>query len=460
VQTRRDQLHAYRFMTRRAMSALVTGEPDTVEPPMRRLTIMTISGVMIAIVVAAAFAVIGLLRPGGGDDWQEDGTVVIERETGARYVVVAGELRPALNYASAVLASQSNGEAAVELVPRDKLDDLERGTTIGTPGLPDSMPSAEELIDGPVAVCSRPADSDSATVSTEVEVFVGTSPDMELVPEGQAILAQKVGDKAQWLLANGRRHQIANEVVSSLGIGGRPAVVGGAFLSAIPEGDPLKPPRIDGIGQAPQGVQGANGLKVGQVIEVSGGGGFRVLLKDGIATISSVEARLIERAANSPGPARSMASSELPTTQATASWDAVSEQTDDLPAELPSTYAAAAAVHAACAVLDDEGALTLAVPEVEYGGSEPSAEGVGSATGDADVVTMKPGAALLAKSRQGKGVYLVAEPGRAYPAASQEVLAGFGYAETEPVVLTDDLIGILPDGPAFNPQEALAEARS
>jgi hypothetical protein len=75
-------------------------------------------------------------------------------------------------------------------------------------------------------------------------------------------------------------------------------------------------------------------------------------------------------------------------------------------------------------------------------------------------VTMKPGAALLAKSRQGKGVYLVAQPGRAYPAASQEVLAGFGYAEAEPVVLTDDLIGILPDGPAFNPQEALAEARS
>lgn len=79
--TRRDQLHAYRFLTRRALAALVTGEPDAVEPPMRRLTVTTMSGFMVAVLVAAGFAVYGVVKPSAGTSWKEPGAVVVERET-------------------------------------------------------------------------------------------------------------------------------------------------------------------------------------------------------------------------------------------------------------------------------------------------------------------------------------------------------------------------------------------
>jgi hypothetical protein len=62
VQNRRDLLQAYRFQARRAIAALVTGQPNVAEPPMRRLTLTTISGVVIAVLVAVGFALFGILR--------------------------------------------------------------------------------------------------------------------------------------------------------------------------------------------------------------------------------------------------------------------------------------------------------------------------------------------------------------------------------------------------------------
>jgi len=53
MQSRRDQLQAYRFLTRRAQAALLTGEPDTLEAPMRRLTTLTISGLLVAALVTS-----------------------------------------------------------------------------------------------------------------------------------------------------------------------------------------------------------------------------------------------------------------------------------------------------------------------------------------------------------------------------------------------------------------------
>src|SRR5258708_6882844 len=51
----------------------------------------------------AAVALYGVLMPGGATHWQESGAVIVEKETGARYVYLAGRLHPVLNYASALL---------------------------------------------------------------------------------------------------------------------------------------------------------------------------------------------------------------------------------------------------------------------------------------------------------------------------------------------------------------------
>src|SRR5262249_60998194 len=81
------------------------GEPDAGEAPTRRIGAAMCSGVMVAILVAAGFGIFGLLRPGGKEGWKAPGTLVVEKETGTRYVYIPtdGALHPVLNYASARL---------------------------------------------------------------------------------------------------------------------------------------------------------------------------------------------------------------------------------------------------------------------------------------------------------------------------------------------------------------------
>src|SRR3954452_5769210 len=111
MQTRKDLLQAHRLMTQRAAQALLIGEPDSPELPLRRINVASFIGIMIAILVGAAFGIVGLLSGGGGaQDLEKPGTLIIEKETGARYVWCQGgtrELCPVANFASAKLLSDS-----------------------------------------------------------------------------------------------------------------------------------------------------------------------------------------------------------------------------------------------------------------------------------------------------------------------------------------------------------------
>ena len=178
MQTRRDQLQAYRFLTRRALAALVTGEPNTVEPPMRRLTLTTVSGIMIAAVVAAGFAFVGLVHPSVGDKWRKQGAIIVERETGARYVLLKNVLHPVLNYSSAVLAVSGSGgaNADVVLVDRAELNGTTRGPAIGIAGIPDSLPSAANLVSSPWTACSRQQADAQGSITARVSLYAGSDP--------------------------------------------------------------------------------------------------------------------------------------------------------------------------------------------------------------------------------------------------------------------------------------------
>ena len=213
MQTRRDQLHAYRFMTRRAMSSLVTGEPDAVEPPMRRLTVTTLSGVMVAIVVAAVFAVVGLLKGGGGDAWRTEGAVVVEEETGARYVNLGETLYPVLNFSSAVLASGAGDAVQVQQVSRSDLASAERGQLIGITGLPDSMPAPDDLVRGPITVCSQPV-RDGIETLAEVVVRVGPKRTDD-VPASEGVYVESF-DGERFLLFGSQRLPVSPEVDAAI----------------------------------------------------------------------------------------------------------------------------------------------------------------------------------------------------------------------------------------------------
>src|SRR4051812_30204123 len=101
MQTRRDQLRAYRFATRRIASAMVRADPEAAEQPLRRLGRSGFAGLMIAALVVAGVAILGVLRPGGGDAWRDGRSLIVDADAMSRYVFVDGVLHPVLNYTSA-----------------------------------------------------------------------------------------------------------------------------------------------------------------------------------------------------------------------------------------------------------------------------------------------------------------------------------------------------------------------
>ena len=155
MQSRRDLFQAHRLMTRRAALALLGGEPDVPDQPLRRLNVATISGVLVGVIVVALFGLLGLLFHGGQSLQRQPGTLVIDKETGASYVFCqGGKLCPVLNYASARLALRSSA-VTQQVVSQATLTRYARGPLIGIQGLPQPLPASSLLIRQPWSVCTR-----------------------------------------------------------------------------------------------------------------------------------------------------------------------------------------------------------------------------------------------------------------------------------------------------------------
>ena len=295
MQTRRDQLQAYRFLNRRALAALVTGEPDVVEPPMRRLTVTTISGIMIAVLIAVGFALFGVLKPTPGDKWKEAGAIIVERETGARYVLIDNVLHPALNYSSAVLAVGTNQTAHVVLVDRSDLKGAKRGATVGIDGIPDSLPSAKTLVKSPWTVCSRLQGAQGDQLAARASVLVGSDAAARQLPANQGVLVRGVSDGASYLLWHGQRLVIASSsVATSLGLQNADSVqVGTAFLDAVPPGTPLNAPNVPQVGTvSSMAIEGSHPV-VGQLLHITDNDQSFLVLADGVAALDNVQTALL-----------------------------------------------------------------------------------------------------------------------------------------------------------------------
>src|SRR2546421_3307213 len=193
MQTRRGQLRRYRFVARRMVSALLSGEPETTERPMRQLALAMFGSFLVGAIVLAIVGVYGLLNPGGGTP--ADNSVVIERETGARYVYTRNTLFPVYNFASALLIL-GTADATVETMSRNSLRGLPRSRqTYGILGAPDSLPDPGALVSTPWTVCSAPRSADSPAPATRL--LVGRQP-----PGGSGL-----GDSALLVVVDGTQNR-------------------------------------------------------------------------------------------------------------------------------------------------------------------------------------------------------------------------------------------------------------
>jgi len=133
MQTRRDQLQAYRFVTRRIVSAMLSGEPETTERPMRRFGLAVFGSAMLAAIIFAGVGVYGFIFPSGAK--LNDPSIIIEKESGARFVYVDGQLHRVLNFTSARLLIGAE-TPEIKTVSAQSLSAYPRGPRSGSPTCP------------------------------------------------------------------------------------------------------------------------------------------------------------------------------------------------------------------------------------------------------------------------------------------------------------------------------------
>ncbi|WP_341718049.1 type VII secretion protein EccB [Micromonospora sp. FIMYZ51] len=466
--SRRDQVQSYQFFLQRMTSALVAREPDPESAPFRRLGGAGFASVMVAVLCLAAVGVYGLLRPGGATKWKDNPAVILEKETGTRYLYREGRLHPVVNYASALLALGS--AAPTVAVSRNSLVGTPRGPRIGIPDAPDALPARGRILAGPWTLCTQPArDAAGGTVVTTV-LTVGRAPVGGREPGDAALLVRERKTKRMHLIWRDHRYEIRNEkiVLEGLTMSAEPVVeVGGAWLNALPAGEPIATRQVADRGSLSSALPDA---RVGQVFVVESQNGSRqyyLAERERLVPITPVQADVlladdateaaypdgekpapIELAAGAAAGARKAAAPGQGRHRAPEQRPEIARLTGDQPA-----------ICAAYQPGQNEPTVLLDAQVQPVREPVRTREQTRDGVPLADRVVIEPGHGVLvtavsAPEQESGTVNLVTDLGYRYPLASAEVSGMLGYAGVQPVRLPASLVVRLPAGPALDPTTA------
>ncbi|MBO4207311.1 type VII secretion protein EccB [Micromonospora echinofusca] len=464
MQSKRDQLQAHNFVVGRLRSALLRGDADAPETPTRRFSASTFAGILVGALLVAACGVYGMVFPGGDRTWRQPGTIVVERETGTRYLFVDGVLRPVLNLPSARLLAGAG--AKVRSVSEKSLRGVPHGLPVGIPGAPDSLPDPARLVTDSWLVCATRVATGPNSTRPGVTVSLGQRSDT-VRPLGAGAVPLTAPDGAVHLAWRDRRLRLpdASAALVAFGYRGtRPVSVPAQWLNAVPQGPDLVAPPVDGIGREGP-VVGGRPTWVGQVLvaqTTAGTSDYYLVLTDGLAAVAPAAAGLLladpdTRAAYGPGPVRPLEVSldgvaAAPQSKTPPDW------TDRPTGPPPVVEPADGEVPCAALTFAADGqpavALVLARPGPASAGVRPGAD-----AGTADQVSVPPGRGMLARSQPspgatGRTLYLVTDLGIKYPLPSAEVAGTLGYAGRQPVEVPAAMLALLPTGPVLDPAAA------
>ena len=258
----------------------------TVNEPLRAHTAALALGCVLASVVVAGCALVGLLRPQAALDRAQ---IVMGRDSGALYVRVGDTWHPVLNLASArlIAATDTNPQPVAE----SQLEHTKRGALLGIPGAPQLLGRQLSGDESAWTIC----DTDGKAATTVVIGRTEGSSVRRLASERAILVAPGAGSPA-YLLYDGRRAVVDladPAVVRALRLEDRaPRVVSQVLLNAIPEAPPITAPRIRGTGGAATGLPG---FTVGSVLRIARGDGdeYYVVLTAGVQRIGQVAADLL-----------------------------------------------------------------------------------------------------------------------------------------------------------------------
>lgn len=408
----------------------------------------TILGVAAAVLTAAAFGVIGLLDPSGSADWRQGGQVIVERETGARYVLGQdGLLHPVLNYASARLLAGGNADQTVT-VSQATLGSASRGTMLGAP---DSLPASKSLSDSTFTSCSRVRADLAAAAPPVATVILGATAPAGRPLRGAVLVTAQSGD--EFLITDGHRFPLTGQAaITALGYEGAPSVsVSDSWLDTVPVGRPLGLAAQPDAG-APGPVIDGTATRVGEVLS---DGAFYLVGPSGVTPIGEPQARLVlgdsANAAAYPGGQPGvvhMSVAALDSAPRTRATDTGYPMT--MPAITPTDPDT---------VLCSVGGSTISTAD-----QLPLPQGARvmsiASTDDrvADEVYVPPGTGTLVREQVGAGspgsTYLITDAGMKYPVPSTAAAAALGYAAVGPAPVAGTLLALLPTGPSLDPVAA------
>ncbi len=460
--SRQNQLHSYQFTVQRAVSALVTRDPDPAQSPFRRVVGAVFASAMIAVLALAGVGIYGLIVSGGNTTWKKQGAVIVERESGAKFVYLDGKLHPVLNLTSALLIARSSDGKAVS-VSSKSLTGAARGTPLGIQGAPDSLAARGRLLGEPWTVCSTLVRQSSGQLRPQSSLVVGVRPAGGRQLTGEGVFVR--GADAEYLVWNGHKYRVVaadQKIVHDALVVRAEQIVPAAtaWLNSVPAGTDLGRVNVPG-----KGTSKVDDLAVGTVVRVDTPGvGLQnyLVLADGLAPITQLQANLLASDA-------AQTRTETPTWFAAQPRSGVSMAPGDgraaLPDEPPALVASADNT-ATCGVFDD----ASGVPQIVVNAAVPNADaasvtGAQSATGAvlADRVSVAPGrgalvSAVASADASSGTLCLVTDLGTVYPITGPEVLPMLGYEGVTPLRVPAALVELLPQGRALDPDAARAPA--
>lgn len=463
MQTRKDLLQAHRLMTQRVSQALMLGEPDTPELPLRRLNVATFIGVMIAVLVTAGFGIVGLLKQSSANGLHDNGSIIIEKETGARYIWCLDDTRklcPVANYTSAKLLS-GNGQDSSHLISRDALAKYDRGSMLGIPGAPDTLPAADKLVKMPWSSCARASDVSNGGHVSLVSLVAGKPVGGQALRDDEAVLVQS--DTQPWVIWRGKRMRTSPNEVAALASTTTLPKVAAKWINTLTPGADFKSPSIPGMGRKATGPQGS--ARTGQLFTVANVTGSNsatyVLMSDGLAQISDIQARLME---NDPAVKSALGGSATPVSLQpdvfrTAQRHSGSMTSPDLQGSMP-RFVQYADTTPLCAVYSDKTGASGA--QVTLNGQlPPPPTGAYGGQNSADQLSFPSGGAALAGVLPSPGmgqavntVFLVTE-GRRFALQSKNVAQTLGYdLAADAVPVPAGVLALIPTGPVLDPAAA------
>jgi type VII secretion protein EccB len=470
VATRSDQLHSQQFTLARVVAALAVRDPDPAASPLRRIGGSLMAGVLLAALGLAAVGVYGILRPGGSTSWRSGNAVIVEEETGTRFVYRDGVLHPVLNYSSAVLVIGQPSPSRVR-VSRASLAGVPRGSVLGIAGAPDALPAASDLLGGAWTLCSRPSEANPA--APESLLTIGAQPAVTAHPLGDSGLLASDPGGGLHLLWHARRYAIAapDLVLAAFAWSRSAAVpVSTALLNSLAAGPDLGPVSVPrrassgasaSSGSSASSVSSVDGYAVGQVIVVETATGdrrFGIVLPTGLADLTASQADLLLADPAGPG-GRAVPMGQSQYAAAPKSPVSLVPTGANAPPASPPQLANLDPQAGICAEFAPATAASLTVvasPHVP--GELRTRAGTGDVTTPVDVVAVPPGHGALVSAAGALG--LVVDLGVRYPVPSADVARVLGYSDVVPLQLPPSLVSLLPTGRALDPSAALLPASS